>query len=223
MSGKDILGHLATRETSWPEYCLEAVDEMISAVQELSRTPPIARDSPSRVTGAQLILNHGPQGPRQAQDVASTPNKRQGTSNWNASTGGIAPGPSLEFSPSHAHVSTSVGIVDQVHNAESSSRDDDPLQSVSFQQRTPLRAGNGVGLNPSSANRSGLANANNHSGLALVPEVIDPSIDGGPVEGQESMMWYDQLFASSFSAIDNPFLVAAEFDASIDPTWNYLR
>lgn len=36
-------------------------------------------------------------------------------------------------------------------------------------------------------------------------------------------MWYDQLFASSFCAIDNPFLAAAEFDASIDPTWNYLR
>lgn len=42
-------------------------------------------------------------------------------------------------------------------------------------------------------------------------------------EGQESMMWYDQLFDSSFSALDNPFLAAAQFDPSIDPTWSYLR
>lgn len=44
-----------------------------------------------------------------------------------------------------------------------------------------------------------------------------------PGEGQESMMWYDQLFDSSFSAIDNPLLAAAQFDPSIDPTWSYLR
>lgn len=36
-------------------------------------------------------------------------------------------------------------------------------------------------------------------------------------------MWYDQLFDSSFSALDNPFLAAAQFDPSIDPTWSYLR
>ena len=44
-----------------------------------------------------------------------------------------------------------------------------------------------------------------------------------PGEGQESMMWYDQLFDSSFSVIDNPFLAAAQFDPSVDPTWSYLR
>ena len=41
-------------------------------------------------------------------------------------------------------------------------------------------------------------------------------------EGQESMMWFDQMFDSSFSAIDNPFLAAAQLDPSIDPTWSYL-
>jgi hypothetical protein len=50
-----------------------------------------------------------------------------------------------------------------------------------------------------------------------------PDLNTIPLEGHESMMWYDQLFASSFSAIDNPFLVNAEFDASVDPNWNYLR
>ncbi|CAI0655283.1 unnamed protein product, partial [Colletotrichum noveboracense] len=46
---------------------------------------------------------------------------------------------------------------------------------------------------------------------------------GAPGEGQESMVWYDQLFANSFGAIDYPFLAAAQFDPSVDPTWSYLR
>jgi hypothetical protein len=59
---------------------------------------------------------------------------------------------------------------------------------------------------------------------SLAPESQPyPNLDTIPLEGHESMMWYDQLFASSFSAIDNPFLVNAEFDASVDPNWNYLR
>lgn len=44
-----------------------------------------------------------------------------------------------------------------------------------------------------------------------------------PGEGQESMMWYDQLFDGSFGAIDNPFLAAAQLDNSIDPTYSFLR
>lgn len=54
-------------------------------------------------------------------------------------------------------------------------------------------------------------------------ESVDPVGFGVPGEGQESMMWYDQLFDSSFSALDNPFLAAAQFDPSIDPTWSYLK
>lgn len=56
--------------------------------------------------------------------------------------------------------------------------------------------------------------------------VLDPSCSippAFPVERQESMMWFDQLFASTFSAIDNPSLAFAEYDASIDPNWSYLR
>lgn len=213
MSGKDMLGHLATRETSWPEYCLEAVDEMISAVQELSRTPPATRDSPSGLTGSQLLQGHGqPQGPLHDVNITSTPNKRRGTfSGWNANAGGIEPESSSGLPPNHASIS-SVGDVQQGTSVQVRAASNDGPQSTMFQQ-TPTRAGTGIpfGVNNSS------------TGLAVVPEAIDASIDAGLVEGQESMMWYDQLFASSFSAIDNPFLVAAEFDASIDPTWNYLR
>lgn len=44
-----------------------------------------------------------------------------------------------------------------------------------------------------------------------------------PADDQESMVWYDQLFANSLGAIDYPFLAAAQFDSSVDPTWSYLR
>lgn len=42
-------------------------------------------------------------------------------------------------------------------------------------------------------------------------------------EGQESMDWYNQLFANSLGAIDYPYMAAAQFDSSVDPTWSYLR
>lgn len=38
-------------------------------------------------------------------------------------------------------------------------------------------------------------------------------------EGQESMIWFDQLFANAFGAIEYPVLASAQFDPSIDPSW----
>ncbi|KAF5586273.1 transcription activator acu-15 [Fusarium pseudoanthophilum] len=45
-AAKDILGHLAARDTSWPEYCLGAIDELTSTVQELSQERPTMIESP---------------------------------------------------------------------------------------------------------------------------------------------------------------------------------
>ncbi|KAF5563391.1 transcription activator acu-15 [Fusarium phyllophilum] len=45
-AAKDILGHLAARDTSWPEYCLGAIDELTSTVQELSQELPTMIESP---------------------------------------------------------------------------------------------------------------------------------------------------------------------------------
>ena len=42
-------------------------------------------------------------------------------------------------------------------------------------------------------------------------------------EGEESMIWYEQLFANSLGALDYPYMAAAQFDASVDPTWSYLQ
>lgn len=61
------------------------------------------------------------------------------------------------------------------------------------------------------------------SGAARCNVAPGPANDFYPAEGQESIVWYDQLFSDSFSAIENPFLAAAQFDSAIDPTWSYLR
>ncbi|KAG5780482.1 hypothetical protein H9Q73_005873 [Fusarium xylarioides] len=45
-AAKDILVHLAARDTSWPEYCLGAIDELTSTVQELSQELPTMIESP---------------------------------------------------------------------------------------------------------------------------------------------------------------------------------
>ncbi|KAJ0151845.1 putative transcriptional regulatory protein, partial [Colletotrichum tanaceti] len=46
-SGKEILRHIASRDTSWPEYCLSAIDELTAAVRELSAPPSSLRRQPS--------------------------------------------------------------------------------------------------------------------------------------------------------------------------------
>lgn len=47
------------------------------------------------------------------------------------------------------------------------------------------------------------------------------SLDSGTdAEGQESMIWFDQLFANAFGTLDYPVLAAAQFDPSIDPIWS---
>lgn len=58
---------------------------------------------------------------------------------------------------------------------------------------------------------------------SFVPPIADHEMGTMPGEGEEALMWYDQLFASTFSAIQNPFLASAQFDSSIDPNWSYLR
>ncbi|KAK2055940.1 fungal-specific transcription factor domain-containing protein [Colletotrichum caudatum] len=144
-SGKEILRHIASRDTSWPEYCLSAIDELTAAVRELSVPPNLPSRDPKTVT------------------LTSSGHPRYDTGQSAPPIGSpCRPGPDAQaFSI--------------------------PSDAASF---------------PSAS--------------------TDPT-EIGPGEGQESMVWYDQLFANSFGAIDYPFLAAAQFDSSVDPTWSYLR
>ncbi|KAH7156616.1 fungal-specific transcription factor domain-containing protein [Dactylonectria macrodidyma] len=211
MAGKDMLSHLAARDTAWPEYCLEATEELISAVRELSLTLPVAQDSADTLPGT--------------------------VSGWDPAAGSgdaeAASGRSFNESGNMAQAVSSGPEANMQHqNTIPSSRMAGYLQPDAILRQRQLRAqsfGNtdanyGIDASAIPANRPGLPGSQDpSSAFPVASSTLDVSMDTGPVEGQESMMWYDQLFASSFSAIDNPFLVAAEFDASIDPTWNYLR
>ncbi|KAH6991183.1 fungal-specific transcription factor domain-containing protein [Ilyonectria sp. MPI-CAGE-AT-0026] len=239
MAGKEMLSHLAARDTSWPEYCLEAIDELISAVRELSSTLPVAQDSADVLPGSQILFRTvEPQSaPSESQESTSTANKRRGTTlGWDPAAGvDNDPASGGSYNESSVLTQASNGSAEanvQHRSTVPSTRAAAPLQPDALWRQRQSRAQSfatmGVHYNPDAsaiaANRPGLAGAqDSSSSFPVATNSLDVPLDTGPVEGQESMMWYDQLFASSFSAIDNPFLVAAEFDASIDPTWNYLR
>ncbi|KAH7155816.1 fungal-specific transcription factor domain-containing protein [Dactylonectria estremocensis] len=240
MAGKDMLSHLAARDTAWPEYCLEAIEELISAVRELSSTLPVAQDSADTLSGSHALYRTvtSQSAPSDGPESTSTENKRRGTvSGWGPAAGNgdadTAPGRPFNEPGTITQIVNSGPEASMQHqNTIPSSRMTGYLQPDAILRQRHLRAqsfGNtdvnyGVDSSAIPANQPGLPGSQDpSSSFPVAANTLDVPMDTGPVEGQESMMWYDQLFASSFSAIDNPFLVAAEFDASIDPTWNYLR
>ncbi|KPM39397.1 hypothetical protein AK830_g7150 [Neonectria ditissima] len=235
-SGKEMLGHLAARDTAWPEYCLEAVDELIAAVQELSC--PLPQDATEALASTQALHRTvtSQSAISKAQENTAVPKKGRGTtSGWDSTATGVdtgqVPGGSLTEPGVSTHGTRSSGPEAHLqHQNAAPSRTFWPSQPDAHWRERLLRGQScgitGLSLSGSqatSANHSGVPGTQTISSSHMTAEPLDAPIETGPVEGQESMMWYDQLFASSFSAIDNPFLVAAEFDASIDPTWNYLR
>lgn len=231
MTGKGILGHLAARDTSWPEYCLGAIDELISAVKELSqaRVPSVESPNDDSVTSHPQTLEARHQdesaSKRTRRRETATGGEQPTTARSNEPSGNLSRG--LSTLPEHE----ANGTASQHYPEASSARAGAPTQvDTPLQQRhpqphhlAPLNAQDGSNSQLGVLGSSKINN--NHDGLSFSASLgqADSNLDTVPVEGQESIMWYDQLFASSFSAIYNPFLVAAELDASIDPTWNYLR
>lgn len=227
MAGKGILSHLAARDTSWPEYCLGAIDELISAVQELSqaRAPPLESPTDDSVTSHSRTLAAR----QQDENTFARTRRRETVTGWEQSATGRSNDPSGNVSRDLSTLPENEANFDTTSQHYPTGSSGAPLQGhMPWQQRHPqqhlahVTAQNG---SDSQLGAPGVSRMNNgHDGPSFASlGQADSNLDTVPVEGQESIMWYDQLFASSFSAIDNPFLVAAEFDASIDPTWNYLR
>jgi hypothetical protein len=100
-----------------------------------------------------------------------------------------------------------------------------PLITLGHRRSMQTSSDIAVGINDSTNGPPDVMDSRSRQGsaMAMAPNAIEGDVANGPVEGQESLLWYDQLFASSFNAIENPFLVAAEFDTSIDTTWSHLR
>ncbi|KAI8311045.1 hypothetical protein K4K61_012848 [Colletotrichum sp. SAR11_59] len=187
-SGKDILRHIASRDTSWPEYCISAIDELTAA--SVSRHPGTS-NLRTRFSPSVSASSGRPDDtiPAAADTMSWTQTQSDGledaSGRW-PTQASPASGPPL------AAWSTSPG-------------------AQSFQATAPQDSPN-FDSQPFS--------------LALAATsfpAVNNAETGAPGEGQESMVWYDQLFANSFGAIDYPFLAAAQFDPSVDPTWSYLR
>ncbi|RBA18969.1 hypothetical protein FPRO05_09898 [Fusarium proliferatum] len=217
-TAKDILGHLAARDTSWPEYCLGAIDELTSTIQELSQELPTMIESP-----VDAIITTRSFSPSVGSQVRSAEN----TTPTRLSRTQHAHSQSAETRDSPNSISQNISSNTQALQGLSSTQPFRPQQN-----KRPRTTYHSTGIlsqdipysqpqNPQAPYSNDFLSTPNTS---LNPEgPPGMNLDNIPLEGHESMMWYDQLFASSFSAIDNPFLVNAEFDASVDPTWNYLR
>ncbi|KAK1478414.1 fungal specific transcription factor domain-containing protein, partial [Colletotrichum tamarilloi] len=244
-SGKEILRHIASRDTSWPEYCLSAVDELTAAVRELSVPNNPLRRHPSTsnlAPNAHLRTDLGQQA-RPNSSSSRPRGLRSDSTNTHQPTGSSL---RARFSPS---VAASSGRPDEPglvapDNTIWSQNQSDGLSGPTDDQsgRWPTQASPTSGPSVNAGWTASTPGA--QSGFQATAQQDSPNFDSQPFslslgaatsfpamgtsenapgEGQESMVWYDQLFANSFGAIDYPFLAAAQFDPSVDPTWSYLR
>ncbi|KAH7239220.1 fungal-specific transcription factor domain-containing protein [Fusarium tricinctum] len=220
-AAKDILGHLAARDTSWPEYCLGAIDELTSAVQELSQERIPLIDSPVDASITTRTFSPGPSYQRQAGDNVTPsrpprmqPGQAQG--HFNNSNTGTIPSDTIAVAQntSSADIPLPTGLSMASRSHHKRPRTHHPAGAI---PQDTLHS------QPDASHGTYSNDVLSTPNTSLAESQPCPDLNTIPLEGHESMMWYDQLFASSFSAIDNPFLVNAEFDASVDPNWNYLR
>ncbi|KAJ4135019.1 hypothetical protein NW768_004629 [Fusarium equiseti] len=218
-AAKSILGHLAARDTSWPEYCLGAIDELTSTVQELSQDRPPLIESPADASITTRTFSPGISHQRGADNA--TPSRPPRTLNHPVTT---SSGPATETRNSQVPaVPNPSSSITSFPAGSTSPRSQQRKRQRTFPSATALSHG-------TSYLQSETSHGSHTNDLFATPNISMPvegqpypGLDNMPLEGHESIMWYDQLFTSSFSAIDNPFLVNAEFDASVDPTWNSLR
>lgn len=246
MAAKDVLGYFAVRGTSWPEYCLEAIDELLSAVQEMSTRPttPLTSSASPGLQGSNP-MTHIETNQKQAKPTRlPEPRIRErtfpGCVSFAYPGGASLIGESTTITPAEA---SNIGL-SRLSKPAATSRMENQHRRMNTSQQTDLerpelpeqvrqlfeqQTTNTLGTQSDVASLAGnnRADSTNMNGLSYASTwnqyPVGMAPENGSLEGHESMKWYDQLFSNSFSAIDNPFLVAAEFDASIDPTWDYLR
>ncbi|KAI1059294.1 hypothetical protein LB507_003894, partial [Fusarium sp. FIESC RH6] len=219
VAAKSILGHLAARDTSWPEYCLGAIDELTSTVQELSQDRPPLIESPADASITTRTFSPGVSHQRACDNT--TPSRPPRTLNHPAPAGS---GPAIDTRSNQVSAAPNSSLNITSFPADSATpRSQQRKRQRTFPSTIALSYGTSY-LQPEASHGPHTNDFFVTPNISLPVEgQPSPSLDNMPLEGHESMMWYDQLFASSFSAIDNPFLVNAEFDASVDPTWNSLR
>lgn len=225
-SSKEALRHIATRDTSWPEYCLSAIDELTSAVKELSKAPEDTSRIPTSGTETSGIDDYHHAATARKTQLYDSARITASNSNQPDSCGPSRPAISpVVISSANLGLGTPEPLIH-----------DNPPQRIPPESLQNTQTFSGMRSQHShSPLMAGISQPARTSQLTTAPRPLPPpppavACEGAetgptimPSEGQESMMWYDQLFDSSFATIDNPFLTAAQFDQYTDPTWSHLR
>ena len=208
-----MLDHLAMRGTRWPEHCKGAVDELISAIKEVFSSHGGPHSTVDRIEDSrpeQQVQEIGAQPAHAKRRRTVTGIGSESERSLQAIVPNQTPPPPRMIGVAGRNTSGVAIQTVSTPNDISWNQLSTPSARASQDQAYPR--------NPAVVTR----NQGPSSPSSFLPQSSNEMGNVELADGQQPMMWYDQIFASSFSAIDNPFLVAAEFDASIDPTWNYL-
>ncbi|KAG7142753.1 hypothetical protein HYQ45_000846 [Verticillium longisporum] len=225
-AGKDMLRHIAARETAWPEYCLSAIDELTAAVREVTIPNPVPGNAPpgarhptsqqqSRGQGNSTGRSRRSDSTSIARPASAHPRRSTGFSPTLATSSGMPDDPSTSATNTRENGADNLFFGERNHDSRPLRNDHgeplqwrqpagsttSPLNPDAWQMRAPQQEPGG----PGRTTTSGLGGEQMSATVAGGPFAL-PQQDLLPGEGQESMLWYDQLFANSLGAIDYPCL-----------------
>lgn len=243
-----MLRHIAARQTAWPEYCLSAINTMTAALRDVPEATQSQGTALSGILHHHRSFDSEPKRsfPRQdnhaAQRQAAAASHNDASPSYSTST--IFPHTIATSSglPEDAqpglpenHDGDENGPVVQTRERTTSGTDQmEAYHQQAFRTSNDIRNSQVPG-NVQTLQETGAAPlvTSSASEFRPHPQVMPPTM-GDPSqflqneefamrEGEESLVWYEQLFSHSLGAIDFPYMAAAQFDPSVDPTWAYLR
>jgi hypothetical protein len=230
-SGKELLRHIAARNTSWPEYCLSAIDELTAAVRELSGPNPVAVSPQTNTSSGRTDFTSRAEKSQPSRPRQST--KRQERARVDSAStltraGGVSPVPSVAAGPSGVPLFQTMSSDGQITEYEVNLSRQGMTEDHRWTRPSPRPAANGPsnlswtsGSPPDQTYNSPIVGDSSMT-LAAVQHPLEtpPAAD----EGQGPIVWYDQLFVNPFGAIEYPYLAATtQLDPLVDPTWSLLR
>ncbi|KAK2608760.1 hypothetical protein QQS21_002749 [Conoideocrella luteorostrata] len=206
---KDTLRHVSSRQTMWPEHCLEAIDALLIARQEI-HSSLVAKSTQTQGANSNIELGEASHElrPEYSQyNVDETQSRRPSN---NVSSGLF----SSEYDfRTRTLSSNGDGTAQTVLKT--------PTQSIDIRMQMPTYQADAS--RPQITNNSELNNPPEDAAGFL--QRADPLAtmypDNELADLQGSMVWYDQLFERAFTAIDNPSHVDAEYESSGVPTWSF--
>lgn len=243
-----MLRHIAARQTAWPEYCLSAINTMTAALRDVPDSTQGQGDAHPRILHRQRSSHSQPRRSSMRQEnyqamrqnIAASQSEESPTLSTPTvfpTTIATSSGLPEDVQAGLSHSRDGVESMPARHmrpRATSAGSGTDIYPAQSLRPSSEMR-NNQQPDSVQSLRESGPAPTATSSGsyIRLQQQAMDP-VTGDPGqfvqneefsmrEGDESLVWYEQLFSHSLGAIDFPYMAAAQFDPSVDPTWEYLR